>query len=29
MIIQGIEMYNFRQYVGKQSIEFSIDKEKN
>lgn len=29
MIIQGIEMYNFRQYVGKQSIEFSTDKEKN
>lgn len=29
MIIQGIEMYNFRQYAGKQSIEFSTDKEKN
>lgn len=29
MIIQSIEMYNFRQYVGKQSIEFSTDKEKN
>lgn len=29
MIIQGIEMYNFRQYVGKQTIEFSTDKEKN
>lgn len=29
MIIQAIEMYNFRQYVGKQSIEFSTDKEKN
>lgn len=29
MIIQGIEMYNFRQYVGKQSIRFSTDKEKN
>ena len=29
MIIQEIEMYNFRQYVGKQSIEFSTDKEKN
>lgn len=29
MIIKGIEMYNFRQYVGKQYIEFSTDKEKN
>lgn len=29
MIIQGIEMYNFRQFVGKQTIEFSTDKEKN
>lgn len=29
MIIKSIEMYNFRQYVGKQSIEFSTDKEKN
>ena len=29
MIIQGIEMYNFRQYVGKQYIEFSTDKDKN
>ena len=29
MIIQGIEMYNFRQYVGKQVIEFSTDSAKN
>lgn len=29
MIIKEIEMYNFRQYVGKQNIEFSTDKEKN
>ena len=29
MIIQSIEMNNFRQYVGKQKIEFSTDKEKN
>ncbi len=29
MIIQNIEMYNFRQYVGKQKIVFSTDKEKN
>ena len=29
MIIQKIEMYNFRQYVGKQTIEFSTDNEKN
>lgn len=29
MIIQKIELYNFRQFVGKQSIEFSTDKEKN
>lgn len=28
MIIKEIEMYNFRQYVGKQNIEFSTDKEK-
>lgn len=29
MIILSIEMNNFRQYVGKQKIEFSTDKEKN
>ena len=29
MIIKSIEMYNFRQYVGKQEIKFSTDKEKN
>lgn len=29
MIIQSIEMNNFRQYVGKQRIEFSTDKGKN
>lgn len=29
MIIQNIEMYNFRQYVGKQKIIFSTDKDKN
>lgn len=29
MIIQKIEMYNFRQFVGTQSIEFSTDKNRN
>lgn len=29
MIINNLEMYNFRQYVGKQSIDFSTDPEKN
>ncbi len=29
MIIQKLEMYNFRQYVGYQQIEFSTDPEKN
>ena len=29
MIIQSIEMNNFRQFVGTQKIEFSMDKEKN
>lgn len=29
MIIQSIEMNNFRQYVGRQRIDFSTDKEKN
>lgn len=29
MIIQSIEMNNFRQYVGLQKIDFSTDKEKN
>lgn len=29
MIIHRLEMYNFRQYIGKQTIDFSIDPEKN
>lgn len=29
MIINNLEMYNFRQYVGKQSIDFSTDPDKN
>lgn len=29
MILKKLEMYDFRQYIGKQSIEFSTDKEKN
>lgn len=29
MIISKLEMYNFRQYIGHQSIEFSTDSEKN
>lgn len=29
MIINKIELYNFRQYVGHQAVEFSTDTEKN
>lgn len=29
MIINQLEMYNFRQYIGRQSVEFSTDPEKN
>lgn len=29
MIIQKLEMYNFRQFVGKQSIDFSTNQERN
>lgn len=29
MIIKRLELYNFRQYIGHQAIEFSTDKEKN
>ena len=29
MIIKSLEMYNFRQYIGKQKIEFSMDPDKN
>jgi len=29
MIINSIELYNFRQYKGKQTIQFSTDKERN
>lgn len=29
MIINRLEMYNFRQYIGHQSVEFSTDPEKN
>ena len=29
MIINKLELYNFRQYIGKQTIEFSTDPEKN
>lgn len=29
MIINSLEMYNFRQYIGKQSIDFSTDPDKN
>lgn len=29
MIINSLEMYNFRQYIGKQKIEFSTDPDKN
>ena len=27
MIINKLELYNFRQYVGHQSVEFSTDKD--
>lgn len=29
MIIHKLEMYNFRQYIGRQEVEFSTDPEKN
>lgn len=29
MILQKLEMNNFRQYIGEQTVEFSIDPEKN
>lgn len=29
MILNKLEMYNFRQYIGEQKIEFSTDPEKN
>lgn len=29
MIINKLEMFNFRQYIGLQSVEFSTDKDKN
>jgi DNA sulfur modification protein DndD len=29
MILHKLEMYNFRQYIGKQNVEFSADPEKN
>ena len=29
MIINNLEMYNFRQYIGKQSVDFSTDPDKN
>lgn len=29
MIINNLEMYNFRQYIGKQSVDFSTDPNKN
>lgn len=29
MIINKLEMYNFRQYIGLQSVDFSTDSEKN
>lgn len=29
MIINKLEMFNFRQYIGLQSVEFSADKDKN
>lgn len=29
MIIKSLEMYNFRQFVGRQKVEFSTDPEKN
>ena len=29
MILQKLEMNNFRQYIGEQTVEFSTDPEKN
>ncbi len=29
MILNKLEMFNFRQYIGHQTVEFSTDKEKN
>ncbi len=29
MIINKLEMFNFRQYIGHQEVEFSTDPEKN
>ena len=29
MLIKKLELENFRQYIGSQTIEFSIDREKN
>ena len=29
MIINKLELYNFRQYIGHQEVEFSTDPEKN
>ena len=29
MLIKSIELFNFRQYIGRQKIEFSLDKNKN
>lgn len=29
MILHNLEMYNFRQYIGKQTVEFSTDPDKN
>lgn len=29
MIINRLEMYNFRQYIGHQAVDFSTDPEKN
>ena len=29
MIINRLEMYNFRQYIGHQSVDFSTDPNKN
>lgn len=29
MIINKLELYNFRQYIGHQTVEFSTDKDKN
>ena len=28
MLIKKLELENFRQYIGSQTIEFSIDREK-